>query len=92
MPELHQMTPIDSEELQLYYNVFPNDIVPQPISKGWTEGQSQANSTDLRPMFPCGGHLVTDSGIVASEEFPNYYKPNSKCTWYITVSESLLLF
>lgn len=40
----------------------------------------------FRPIFPCGGHLITDSGIVASEGFPDYYKPNSKCTWYITVS------
>ncbi|KAK5618684.1 hypothetical protein CRENBAI_013991 [Crenichthys baileyi] len=63
-------------------------LVVISLALGWTEGQSQANSTDLRPMFPCGGHLVTDSGIVASEEFPNYYKPNSKCTWYITVPES----
>ncbi|CAG5929191.1 unnamed protein product [Menidia menidia] len=39
------------------------------------------------PVFPCGGHLVTDSGIVASEGFPSYYKPNSKCIWYITVPE-----
>ncbi|KAM9836398.1 procollagen C-endopeptidase enhancer b [Aulostomus maculatus] len=51
---------------------------------GWTEAQSQ-NFT--RPIFHCGGHLVTDSGIVASEGFPSPYKPNSKCTWYITVPE-----
>lgn len=41
-----------------------------------------------RPNFLCGGHLVTDTGIVASEGFPTPYKPNSKCTWYITVSPS----
>lgn len=29
---------------------------------------------------------MTDTGIVASEGFPTAYKPNSKCTWYITVS------
>lgn len=29
---------------------------------------------------------MTDTGIVASEGFPTPYKPNSKCTWYITVS------
>ncbi|KAK7909796.1 hypothetical protein WMY93_014480 [Mugilogobius chulae] len=51
---------------------------------GWTEAQSQTNT---RPVFNCGGHLVTDSGIVASEGFPSQYKPNSKCTWYITVPE-----
>uniref|UniRef100_A0A8C7XX26 Procollagen C-endopeptidase enhancer b n=1 Tax=Oryzias sinensis TaxID=183150 RepID=A0A8C7XX26_9TELE len=39
------------------------------------------------PLFPCGGHMVTDSGMVASEGFPSFYKPNSKCTWYITVPE-----
>ncbi|XP_023202581.1 procollagen C-endopeptidase enhancer 2-like [Xiphophorus maculatus] len=58
------------------------------LALGWTEGQSQTNDTDSRTMFPCGGHLVTDSGIVASEGFPSFYKPNSKCTWYITVPES----
>uniref|UniRef100_H3CN13 Procollagen C-endopeptidase enhancer b n=1 Tax=Tetraodon nigroviridis TaxID=99883 RepID=H3CN13_TETNG len=42
---------------------------------------------ERRPTFECGGHLVTDSGIVASEGFPTPYKPNSKCTWYITVPE-----
>ncbi|XP_030285612.1 procollagen C-endopeptidase enhancer b [Sparus aurata] len=55
------------------------------LTLGWTEAQSQTNYT--RPVFNCGGHLVTDSGIVASEGFPSYYKPNSKCTWYITVPE-----
>uniref|UniRef100_A0A8D3CC50 Procollagen C-endopeptidase enhancer b n=1 Tax=Scophthalmus maximus TaxID=52904 RepID=A0A8D3CC50_SCOMX len=43
--------------------------------------------SSFRPTFLCGGHLVTDSGIVASEGFPGQYKPNSKCTWYITVPE-----
>ncbi|XP_068164193.1 procollagen C-endopeptidase enhancer b [Antennarius striatus] len=52
---------------------------------GSTEAQSQNNIT--RPSFTCGGHLVTDSGIVASEGFPSPYKPNSKCTWYLTVPE-----
>ncbi|XP_060780574.1 procollagen C-endopeptidase enhancer b isoform X2 [Neoarius graeffei] len=49
----------------------------------WVQGQSQTNFT--RPVFRCGGHLTTDSGFVASEDFPTHYKPNSKCTWYITV-------
>ncbi|ROL54432.1 Procollagen C-endopeptidase enhancer 1 [Anabarilius grahami] len=40
-----------------------------------------------RPVFNCGGDLVEDSGFVASEGFPSFYKPNSKCTWYITVPE-----
>ncbi|XP_076829158.1 procollagen C-endopeptidase enhancer b [Brachyhypopomus gauderio] len=51
----------------------------------WVLGQSQTNFT--RPVFLCGGHLVTESGFVASESFPTHYKPNSKCTWYITVPE-----
>nr|XP_055067070.1 procollagen C-endopeptidase enhancer b [Misgurnus anguillicaudatus] len=51
----------------------------------WVHGQSQTNFT--RPIFLCGGHLVQDSGFVASEGFPSHYKPNSKCTWYITVPE-----
>ncbi|XP_026791721.3 procollagen C-endopeptidase enhancer b isoform X1 [Pangasianodon hypophthalmus] len=51
----------------------------------WAQGQSQTNFT--RPVFRCGGHLTTDSGFVASEDFPTHYKPNSKCTWYITVPE-----
>ncbi|XP_070785936.1 procollagen C-endopeptidase enhancer 2-like [Enoplosus armatus] len=55
------------------------------LTLGWTEAQSQTNFT--RPIFHCGGHLVTDSGIVASEGFPSHYKPNSKCIWYITVPE-----
>ncbi|XP_031706928.1 procollagen C-endopeptidase enhancer b [Anarrhichthys ocellatus] len=55
------------------------------LTLGWTEAQSESNYT--RPIFHCGGHLVTDSGIVASEGFPSPYKPNSKCTWYITVPE-----
>ncbi|XP_051540864.1 procollagen C-endopeptidase enhancer 2-like [Myxocyprinus asiaticus] len=38
-----------------------------------------------RPVFNCGGDLVRDSGFVGSEGFPSFYKPNSKCTWYITV-------
>ncbi|KAF1380644.1 hypothetical protein PFLUV_G00166020 [Perca fluviatilis] len=54
------------------------------LTLGWTDAQSH-NFT--RPIFHCGGHLVTDTGIVASEGFPSYYKPNSKCTWYITVPE-----
>uniref|UniRef100_A0A087XZE2 Procollagen C-endopeptidase enhancer b n=1 Tax=Poecilia formosa TaxID=48698 RepID=A0A087XZE2_POEFO len=56
------------------------------LALGWTKGQNNTDSS--RTMFPCGGHLVTDSGIVASEGFPSFYKPNSKCTWYITVPES----
>ncbi|KAI5099577.1 procollagen C-endopeptidase enhancer precursor, partial [Silurus meridionalis] len=40
-----------------------------------------------RPEFKCGGNLNGDSGFVASEDFPTYYKPDSKCTWYITVPE-----
>lgn len=40
-----------------------------------------------RPVFYCGGDLVTDSGFVGSEGFPTFYKPNSKCTWRITVPE-----
>ncbi|XP_045920845.1 procollagen C-endopeptidase enhancer b isoform X2 [Micropterus dolomieu] len=55
------------------------------LTLGWTKAQSQTNFT--RPIFHCGGHLVTDSGIVASEGFPSHYKPNSKCIWYITVPE-----
>ncbi|CAL9685809.1 unnamed protein product [Knipowitschia caucasica] len=41
--------------------------------------------TPTRPTFACGGELVADSGFIGSEAFPNFYKPNSKCTWYITV-------
>nr|XP_020466972.1 procollagen C-endopeptidase enhancer 2-like isoform X2 [Monopterus albus] len=55
------------------------------LTMGWAEAQSETNLT--RPVFHCGGHLVVESGIVASEGFPSHYKPNSKCTWYITVPE-----
>ncbi|XP_028284962.1 procollagen C-endopeptidase enhancer b isoform X1 [Parambassis ranga] len=58
------------------------------LTCGWTDAQNQTDLTNLRPVFPCGGHLVVDSGIVASEGFPSPYKPNSKCIWYITVPES----
>ncbi|KAM9500249.1 procollagen C-endopeptidase enhancer b [Clarias gariepinus] len=51
----------------------------------WIQGQSQTNFT--RPVFRCGGHLTTTSGFVASEDFPTHYKPNSKCTWYISVPD-----
>uniref|UniRef100_A0A3Q3KYN1 Procollagen C-endopeptidase enhancer b n=1 Tax=Mastacembelus armatus TaxID=205130 RepID=A0A3Q3KYN1_9TELE len=46
-----------------------------------------SSAAGSKPIFHCGGHLVIDSGIVASEGFPSHYKPNSKCTWYITVPE-----
>ncbi|XP_047463690.1 procollagen C-endopeptidase enhancer a [Mugil cephalus] len=52
------------------------------LGLGWTRAQ-QTN----RPVFNCGGDLVADSGFVGSEGFPSYYKPNSKCTWRITVPE-----
>uniref|UniRef100_A0A3B4AC36 Uncharacterized protein n=1 Tax=Periophthalmus magnuspinnatus TaxID=409849 RepID=A0A3B4AC36_9GOBI len=45
----------------------------------------------LRPVFNCGGDLVADSGFIGSEAFPNFYKPNSKCTWRITVPEGNLV-
>ncbi|XP_061753832.1 procollagen C-endopeptidase enhancer 2-like isoform X2 [Nerophis ophidion] len=51
---------------------------------GWT-GAQQTNFT--RPVFHCGGELVAESGFVGSEGFPNHYKPNSKCTWIVTVPE-----
>ncbi|XP_028277063.1 procollagen C-endopeptidase enhancer a [Parambassis ranga] len=54
------------------------------LSLGWT-GAQQTNHS--RPVFHCGGDLVTDSGFVGSEGFPSFYKPNSKCTWRITVPE-----
>lgn len=41
-----------------------------------------------RPVFLCGGDLVADSGFIGSEGFPSFYKPNSRCTWRITVSHS----
>uniref|UniRef100_UPI0037E9BB90 procollagen C-endopeptidase enhancer a n=1 Tax=Semicossyphus pulcher TaxID=241346 RepID=UPI0037E9BB90 len=54
------------------------------LSLGWTKAQ-QSNFT--RPVFYCGGDLVADSGFVGSEGFPSFYKPNSKCSWRITVPE-----
>ncbi|KAM9728707.1 procollagen C-endopeptidase enhancer a [Menidia menidia] len=54
------------------------------LTLGWTKAQ-QTNYT--RPVFHCGGDLVADSGFVGSEGFPSFYKPNSKCTWRITVPE-----
>ncbi|XP_048883839.1 procollagen C-endopeptidase enhancer 2-like [Brienomyrus brachyistius] len=59
------------------------------LSIGWAQGQAHGADTSnfTRPVFLCGGRLVTDSGYFASESFPNYYKPSRKCTWYITVPE-----
>ncbi|MCI4387949.1 hypothetical protein PGIGA_G00079940 [Pangasianodon gigas] len=51
---------------------------------GWTHSQT-TNYT--RPVFKCGGNVEGDSGFIGSEDFPSYYKPDSKCTWYITVPE-----
>ncbi|XP_074466312.1 procollagen C-endopeptidase enhancer a [Sebastes fasciatus] len=58
------------------------------LSLGWTKAQ-QTNNT--RPVFHCGGDLVSDSGFVGSEGFPSFYKPNSKCTWRITVPEGTVV-
>ncbi|XP_073336034.1 procollagen C-endopeptidase enhancer a [Pagrus major] len=58
------------------------------LSLGWTKAQ-QTNYT--RPVFYCGGDLVADSGFVGSEGFPSFYKPNSKCTWRITVPEGKVI-
>ncbi|KAL0970480.1 hypothetical protein UPYG_G00242640 [Umbra pygmaea] len=56
------------------------------LTLGWPRALSQTTNF-TRPIFQCGGHLVTDSGFVGSEDFPSPYKPNSKCTWYITVPD-----
>ncbi|KAF7652271.1 hypothetical protein LDENG_00099140 [Lucifuga dentata] len=54
----------------------------------WAQSQQQQQQTNYtRPVFLCGGDLVTDSGFIGSEDFPSFYKPNSKCTWRITVPE-----
>ncbi|CAK6970828.1 procollagen C-endopeptidase enhancer a [Scomber scombrus] len=58
------------------------------LSLGWTKAQ-ETNYT--RPVFYCGGDLVADSGFVGSEGFPSFYKPNSKCTWRITVPEGTVV-
>lgn len=47
---------------------------------------TRVSSLSLRPVFRCGGDLVAESGFVGSESFPSPYKPNSKCTWHVTVS------
>ncbi|XP_029924616.1 procollagen C-endopeptidase enhancer a [Myripristis murdjan] len=58
------------------------------LSLGWTRAQGQQPQTNFtRPVFHCGGDLVADSGFIGSEGFPSPYKPNSKCTWHITVPE-----
>ncbi|KAL2094551.1 hypothetical protein ACEWY4_009270 [Coilia grayii] len=51
---------------------------------GWVQGQTSNSS---RPVFHCGGNVDGESGFVGSEGFPAFYKPDSKCTWYITVPE-----
>ncbi|CAL8362870.1 unnamed protein product [Lota lota] len=58
------------------------------LSAGWIPAQTQAQQTNFtRPVFHCGGELASGSGFVGSEDFPSYYKANSKCTWRITVPE-----
>uniref|UniRef100_A0A3Q3JP38 Procollagen C-endopeptidase enhancer a n=1 Tax=Monopterus albus TaxID=43700 RepID=A0A3Q3JP38_MONAL len=54
------------------------------LSLRWTRAQ-ETNYT--RPVFHCGGDLVAEAGFVGSEGFPSFYKPNSRCTWRITVPE-----
>nr|XP_015195947.1 PREDICTED: procollagen C-endopeptidase enhancer 1 [Lepisosteus oculatus] len=51
------------------------------------QSQTTQRSNFTRPVFNCGGELIADSGFVGSEGFPSYYKPDRKCTWYITVPE-----
>ncbi|XP_030217137.1 procollagen C-endopeptidase enhancer a [Gadus morhua] len=58
------------------------------LSAAWLLAATRAQQSNFtRPVFQCGGDLVSDSGFVGSEDFPSYYKPNSKCTWRITVPE-----
>ncbi|KAG1661332.1 Cubilin [Nymphon striatum] len=33
----------------------------------------------------CGGNLTNSTGVITSPAYPNVYKYNSNCTWYITV-------
>uniref|UniRef100_A0A8C4S3D5 Procollagen C-endopeptidase enhancer a n=1 Tax=Erpetoichthys calabaricus TaxID=27687 RepID=A0A8C4S3D5_ERPCA len=40
------------------------------------------------PVFLCGGEHIAESGFIGSEGFPSFYKPNRKCTWYITVPDN----
>ncbi|XP_036380310.1 procollagen C-endopeptidase enhancer a [Megalops cyprinoides] len=54
---------------------------------GWVQGQTNQRTNFTRPVFHCGGNLDGESGLLGSEGFPSFYKPNSKCTWYITVPE-----
>ncbi|KYO20882.1 procollagen C-endopeptidase enhancer 1 isoform X2 [Alligator mississippiensis] len=52
---------------------------------GLSQGPTAPNAS--RPVFLCGGEHSGDAGYVASEGFPNFYPPNSDCTWTITVPE-----
>ncbi|XP_048839582.1 procollagen C-endopeptidase enhancer a [Brienomyrus brachyistius] len=61
-------------------------FLPRTAAQGESQPRQTGNNT--RPVFHCGGNLVADSGFVGSEGFPNFYKPDKKCTWYITVPES----
>ncbi|XP_018607273.1 procollagen C-endopeptidase enhancer a [Scleropages formosus] len=57
------------------------------LALAWAQENRQTpqRSNYTRPVFHCGGNLVAESGLVGSEGFPSFYKPESKCTWYITV-------
>ncbi|KAG7457156.1 hypothetical protein MATL_G00243480 [Megalops atlanticus] len=53
-----------------------------PLLFTWVHAQYQR-----RPVYPCGGNLTGDSGVIGSEGYPGVYPPNSKCVWKITVPE-----
>ncbi|NP_001008157.1 procollagen C-endopeptidase enhancer 1 precursor [Xenopus tropicalis] len=56
---------------------------------GFCRAQNQNSDTTnyTRPVFLCGGDITGDSGFIASEGFPNYYPPNKRCVWKITVPD-----
>ncbi|XP_039603133.1 procollagen C-endopeptidase enhancer 2-like [Polypterus senegalus] len=59
------------------------------VSATWAPVSGQSQRTNYtRPVFLCGGEHIAESGFIGSEGFPSFYKPNRKCTWYITVPDN----
>ncbi|XP_061188278.1 uncharacterized protein LOC133196384 [Saccostrea echinata] len=50
-----------------------------------SQGISQVHHFEMKPYLDCGGHLKTNSGYLASPNWPRNYEHNLNCSWTITV-------
>ncbi|KAG2467829.1 PCOC1 endopeptidase, partial [Polypterus senegalus] len=58
------------------------------VPEGEEDEDGEMGKIKLGPVFLCGGEHIAESGFIGSEGFPSFYKPNRKCTWYITVPDN----